>query len=246
MASFGFTAWRFKWLSLGGALAASGFGFSLLFWGTLDWVIPVLLFFFCSSLLSKLGRHSSRAHEDDESTRTATQVMANGGVAWAMLIGYFLLPNPLWLIGFLGSIAAATADTWGTEIGRLSKGRAFSIVNWKPVDRGTSGGVSWQGTLGGVAGAILIAAFPVAVTESLGITTGLMIIGAGVTGSLVDSLVGALLQVRYIDNQGEIFESAGEARTHHSGWTWMTNDAVNVCCTLVGAFVVMLLYYAFL
>ncbi len=244
IASFGFTAWRLKWLSRGGALTASGFGFFLLQCGSLEWIIPVLLFFFFSSLLSKFRRRSiAQSEKNDDSRRTAMQVLANGGVAWAMLLGHVFFPNPLWFIGFLGSIAGATADTWGTEIGRLSNGRAISVLTGKSVPRGTSGGVSWQGTLGGIAGAILIAAYPCLATDKIGIDAGIMIVGAGAAGSLVDSLVGALFQVRYIDDMGEISELAGKDRNYYSGWRWMTNDAVNICCTVTGAVVAVLLYY---
>ena len=54
-----------------------------------------------------------------------------------------------------GALAAVNADTWSTELGVLSSGRPRLITSLKPVEKGTSGGVSLVGTLAALAGAAL-------------------------------------------------------------------------------------------
>ncbi len=77
--------------------------------------------------------------------------MANGGVAaLAALAGSWA--------AFAGALAAATADTWATEIGRYSRKPPRLITTGKPVAAGTDGGMTLVGTVGGIAGAAFMAA----------------------------------------------------------------------------------------
>ncbi len=95
---------------------------------------------------------------------------------------------------YLGSLAAATANTWGTEIGVLSRGKTVSILTFRQVASGTSGGISEYGTIAGAAGAAVIAFTGYPWYTELRIT--IIIIAAGILGSLADSLIGATLQAQ--------------------------------------------------
>ena len=151
----------------------------------------MLAFFVSSSLVS------------NKTTRNHRQVLANGGVAaLAALAGSW--------IAFAGALAAATADTWASEIGRHSRTPPRLITNGTPVPTGTDGGMTLLGTAAGIAGAGLIAAL----SYVLGQRDAPAIAVAGVVGMLVDSMLGATVQ--------------GKVR-------WMDNDAVNLAATLTGA-----------
>ena len=135
--------------------------------------------------------------------------MANGGVAaLAALFGNWP--------AFAGSLAAATADTWATEIGSRSTSPPRLVTNWKAVAPGTDGGMTLMGTLGAIAGAGFIAG----TSYLLGFRWVLAIALAGALGMLLDSILGATVQ--------------GKVR-------WMDNDAVNLAATLSGAVVAALL-----
>lgn len=246
MVAFGAISHRLRWLSSSGSIAASVFGFCLLYWGDLSWLLPVLVFFATSSILSKIKKRSlafdhDALSEEKEDVRDAKQVLANGGVAWLLFMVYQIEPNQMLFAGFVGAFAAATADTWGTEIGRLAKGSTRSVITGKSVPRGESGGISWQGTLGGFVGAAIVAF--VAVGDD--ILLGLAIAVAGVWGSLVDSFLGAALQVRYRDiKTGEITEKKMKdepAYEHLKGIKWLDNNMVNFCCTVSGAAIASLI-----
>ena len=238
---FGVLSYRMRWLTLAGSITASMFGFCLLWWGGWPWIVPVMVFFGTSSLLSKIGKKSIKKGQVkpvSEDIRNSKQVLANGGVGWLLLALYAIDSSQLWYAGFIGSLAAATADTWATEIGRLAGGQPRHIITGAVLPKHASGGVTWQGTGGSVAGAALIGASCVPFYDSsvlFCITFGCI---SGVAGSVFDSILGALLQAKYrVKATQEIVESSAveSETTLIQGWRWMTNDLVNVFCTLVGA-----------
>lgn len=219
------------WLSLGGALAALAVG-TLVAIG-LGWAGLALLcaFFLSSTLLTTGGGR-----------RRAGQVVANGGVAAAAAL---LAPgHPAWTAAFAGALAAATADTWSTEIGTRSGREPRLITTGDPVAAGTSGGVTWLGTAAGTAGAAFIAA--TATLLALARPWGAAMVGiGGCAGCLADSLLGATLQARYrCPTCGAAGETprpcCGRSPTLAGGLRWMTNDTVNFLATMAGAGVAVL------
>jgi len=63
----------------------------------------------------------------------------------------------IFILLFLISVIAATADTWATEVGVLSKSAPRLILSFKKVPQGTSGGVSILGTVAAFSGALIVA-----------------------------------------------------------------------------------------
>ena len=168
--------------------------------------------------------------------RDVWQVLANGGVA-TLSIG--LGGQPRGAGGLVGALAAAAADTWATELGLLSKRQPRLITTLRPVVAGTSGGVTPEGLAASVGGALTVG-----VTWAMlgGGRRGLPIaFVAGLSGSLVDSLLGASLQAVYrcpgcgVPTESEIHQPCGQQTELVRGQHWMTNDTVNALSTLTGA-----------
>jgi len=236
---------RLRALSPSGTAAASVLATTFLALGGRRWTVPGTAFFGLSSALSKWPRSCGPAQTDGKgSERDATQVAANGVVAWLCLLVQArartdtATDHALYAAG-CGALAAAAADTWATEIGTRSGAMPRSIRTGARVAPGTSGGISWPGTLGGALGAASVA-LPAAATlpsEALPRRLAAALVGSGVAGMLADSWVGATLQARY-----EAPGSAGrtEQRPHPGaqpvrGHAWITNDTVNLIGTAAGA-----------
>jgi uncharacterized protein (TIGR00297 family) len=249
-------AFGLRWLSAGGALAAALLGTLVFGLGGLPWALVLLAFFVSASLLSVSFRRQKRQRGGERgvkgSRRDAAQVLANGGVAGLAVLSTLLVPRTdfAWL-AFCGALAAATADTWATEIGLTSLVPPRSLAGWRPVEAGTSGGVTIRGLLGGVYGALFIALIaavlaPGAAAPGLRPAVfGLSVMIAGLLGSWMDSLLGATLQAVYYcpSSQQETERTSDLAGTTATvllrGWRWMGNDAVNALCTLSGALVAL-------
>ncbi|MGH8164290.1 MAG: DUF92 domain-containing protein, partial [Rhodanobacteraceae bacterium] len=190
-----------------------------------------------ATLLSRAGKRSKRELVDvgKHGARDATQVFANGGVAALCALGSLAFGEPL-NAAFAGALAAAAADTWGTEIGTLAKRPARSILTLRPIATGLSGGITFAGTLAEAGGALVVAL----VALAAGVAGPVPILIAGIVGAFADSLLGASLQgLRFCPRCKRRCETdphvCGTRTTIVRGAAWMTNDAVNVTATLAGA-----------
>lgn len=233
---------RLRFLSPSGSIATFLLAATIYGLGGWRWTVPILVFFVASSLLSKYEKSRKRKYDtvfEKTDKRDEGQVAANGGVAGLLLVASYAFPGTeeLYLL-YIAAIAAATADTWGTEIGILGKGRPVSIVSFRRVEPGTSGGVSFIGLIGGMAGAALIALTAAVMDpETVPFRTGVLVVAAGMAGALTDSLLGATLQAQYRTREGKLTErtvSDGVPNELAKGIRWFDNDIVNWACAAAG------------
>jgi uncharacterized protein (TIGR00297 family) len=243
------TGYRHRALSRSGAIAATVTGGSVVGGGGWWWGATLVAFFVTSSALSRLSRNRGEAITVRGSRRDVVQVLANGGVATMLAASQPFVSTsdrPLVFAAFAGSLAAVTADTWATEIGSRSRGRPRSIVSGRPVAPGTSGGVTPLGSVGALAGALLIGGVAWLGT-ALGWAPGAAwllpaTLLSGVAGAFADSLLGATVQASYrCPTCEQLTERAihrcGSPTRPVSGFRWITNDVVNLAAALLGAVV---------
>lgn len=203
------------------------------------WVGLVALgtFFVSSSAVSRLTERFQPAWVDAKGNRRDTwQVWANGGVAAAGgmlgLLGQSQIA--LWIV--LPSLAAAAADTWATSFGALSRSDPIHVWRRVSVPKGTSGGVSLIGTLGGVAGAGLVAFLPRLVGAPPFLCAAAFLIG--ILGMVADSILGGTVQGRF---ECPVCGLPSERTRHRcgaptrlaGGIPWLGNDGVNLFATLL-------------
>ena len=253
-AAISLAARQVRALSPSGALAATAVGGTVVAGSGIRGGAMLLAFFTSSTLLGRLPT-SFHLEQRRGRERDAVQVLANGGVAAVLALASSLTRRQfrsLFIAGFGGAVATATADTWATEIGSRSRTRPRSILTFRPTVPGASGGVTMAGLTASVAGASLIAglasAWPISrfrqtLMQAIPIALG------GFMGALVDSVLGATVQeVRFCDacivETEERVHRCGSRTRVTRGAPWCTNDAVNAIATVTGAAVAILIEFA--
>ena len=241
-------AYALRWLTLSGAIATFCVGFVVYGFGQWQAAAPLLAFFISSSILSKIGRMKKAAQgmpAEKGDQRDAWQVTANGGLATLCVLAHALLVNHIpptidrYLpMLFLATLAAVNADTWATEIGSLAGGTPRMLSNWRPATPGTSGAISFMGTLAAAGGALFI---PLCAYRlwPLDLPSLVAIAWAGFLGSFFDSILGASVQGQFRDAvTGEPTEksfSSGKPALLVRGLRWVNNDLVNLLASIGGA-----------
>jgi uncharacterized protein (TIGR00297 family) len=230
-------------LTVDGAVASTAVGTAVFIAGGLRSSFVLLLFFATSSALSRgtsAAKYERMGVAAKSGRRDAVQVLANGGVPTAFAVIALIHASFPWQLPFAGAIAAATADTWATEIGARSNSLPINIATWQRVSVGTSGGVTVLGMVASGAGAALIAiasaaAFDLDFSSSMAVALG------GVSGSLIDSILGATVQeMRYCPRCRTLTEQAthtlcGSTTRHTRGWQRFNNDTVNAIASACGS-----------
>ncbi len=235
-------------LTIRGAFSAAIVGALTYGFGGLAAALLLILFFVSSSALTRYKRsqkESVHLEFTKGGQRDVGQVVANSGVAVLCLSLYAWMDYPPALMGYVAAIAVATADTWATEIGVLSRTPPRSIYNGKPVPKGTSGGLTLLGTGASFLGSALIALLGILVLP--GWRTALLGCVGGFLGALFDSLLGATWQVMYrcpkctSSTERYLLHPCGTETLYERGFRWMNNDVVNFLATGFGAGISMLL-----
>ena len=197
----------------------------------------LVVFVVGGSLLSRVGRKKKEernAAEADGGRRGAANAAANLLVPVLACLAYPLCKgHPAALLAFAGALCAAFADTASSEIGALANKEPYLITSFKPVPHGTNGAVSVLGYAAALGACLLMVGmawaggfwriveigntdhgyFP---TFFHGLLFSWVTIGAGLIGTTVDSVLGALVEDK-VPGCGK--------------------SAVNFFCTLSGALV---------
>ena len=234
------------------------------------------VFFFASSAMTKVGADVKRRIDEHfvegkaAGARGWVQVVANGAVPTYLAMTYaFATGGGEYLLGlanafetplaaaFIGYYGCCCGDTWGSELGVLSKKLPRLIINpAKEVQPGTNGGVTALGLAASGAGGLAVGAAFWAGGLLVPLVTGrwetmlqfaaqwpVLVIGAGagIIGSLLDSVLGATVQFSgYCSERKKMVSVPGPTVTRVSGLNFLSNSAVNFVSAATCA---LLLYY---
>ncbi len=251
----GLLAYRRQSLSRSGVAGAVFTGTTTFGFGGWNWGLSLIFFFVSSSFLSHFRERDKTSIAADKfskgSQRDLGQVLANGGMAALLALGYgstssIALRNIL-QAGYVGALATATADTWATELGVFSPQQPRLLTTGEPVPVGTSGGVTTLGMGASAAGAFFLGLvfWLLQPCRRASSTLPLIAFISGLLGSLFDSLLGATVQAIYYcpacdkETERQVHSCGTETRLRR-GRHWINNDVVNFLATLVGGFVAMI------
>jgi uncharacterized protein (TIGR00297 family) len=246
-AAVALVARRTRSLSTSGAATAIAMGTIAISAGW-NWGALLIMYFASSTALSHVGRARKESRTASivakGGERDAIQVLANGAMFAGAALAMILRPNARWIALGAGALAASAADTWATEVGTLARGEPRSILTWRRVPVGTSGGVSLAGTLAMIAGALFIGALTVTLGWTLEVAIRVAV--GGVVGAAADSILGATLQARrWCDTCNRETErlthDCGSDTRELRGLGWMDNDIVNFLSGAAGGLLAALL-----
>ncbi len=202
-------------VSFGGAIAGAAICLVLYLGAGFGAFVALVSVFVLTWISTRFGyrRKEKLGTAEKLDGRTAWQVLANLAVAAGCAgLSTVAAGKAVFLLAISAALSEAAADTVSSELGQARNTHARLITTWEKVPAGTDGGVSWAGTLAGVAAATVVSLVCVAAKlvslKGMGIS-----IFAAVAGMIGDSFLGALLERRKVLN----------------------NDAVNFLGTLIAA-----------
>ncbi len=200
-AGFALVGWALRGVSISGALAGWAVAF-VIYLGGGRRLFLLLFAVFVLTLVATFGgrsRKKSLGVAEDSQGRHASQVLANLGVATVcvLLAGVF---GPVLLVCAIAALAEAAADTVSSEIGQAFGTHTVLITGFTPVSPGTNGGVTWLGSMAGALAAGTIAAIGL-LTHMLVARGAAAVAIAAIVGMFVDSLAGARLENRGLNNE---------------------------------------------
>ena len=189
-----FLLFKFNILTRRGSFVAYLLGFYFAGIAGWPWLMPVLIFFLSSTAFTKL-QHAIKGVANKSTTRNAWQVIAN--IIWAVTssVLFLLTQSEIFILFFIAFVAAVTADTWASEIGPLLNKRCFLLSTMRTVPAGTSGGISFFGSLAALSGAIIISSLSYYVFFSSWQWDIIAILSVSAfLACFVDSLLGAFVE----------------------------------------------------
>ena len=202
------------WISWRGSVLAGLLG--ILVAVALGWeaLAALLMFVVLGSLATRMGfahKKKLKISEGEQGQRGIVNVAANGLVP-AVIALLALCSGHNLLLPFLAAVATAGLDTVSTEIGQWLGRHPINPVNLRAVPVGTQGAVSVEGTLAGMAAALIIALVPV-------------VMGSYPAVMIIPTWAGAVA--------GGFFESVNASLFRHQ-FDW-SDEALNLYSTLFGA-----------
>lgn len=197
---------------LKGTTAALIVGLIVAFFGSIQWLIVLLVFAISSHFATKAFfdvKKKQHVQEGVAGERRVSNVFyaALIGIAIASLNLTNLITHSLYFHYFelfSISLAVVSSDTFASEIGQIDK-KVFMITTFKRTTPGINGGISLIGEA-----AALLGAFIVAITYGILNTSGisafkiLMVGSMGFIGCQIDSVLGATLENRNKLSKGEV------------------------------------------
>ncbi len=158
----------------------------------------IILFLVFSAIVTNIGIDVKKRIKVYEAKRGWRNVIANGIVPLAIVLIYWHFGNhhlntTALVVAYIASVAGTTADKFASELGVLGD-TPRSIITFKHVKKGVSGGVTLFGTVSSFMGSALIGFS--AIVAGLPPSYVVIIAVSGLFGSAVDSVAG------YFEEQG--------------------------------------------
>ena len=193
-------------LTFDGAAASLVIGLIIGLFGSVDWLLVLIIFTglgFAATMVGLARKRAKGLQEGLYGERMYKNVVAVGFVPCVLAVICSFIGGEhgeyykIMSIAYIASIAVAAADTIASEVGVKDK-RVWMITTFKRVEPGVDGGVSVMGTGVAIAASFITTAIGWLLIFGREIDLLLFLVPAlaGVAGCLADSVVGATLETK--------------------------------------------------
>ncbi|RLG11197.1 MAG: hypothetical protein DRN64_01730, partial [Thaumarchaeota archaeon] len=193
LSAIALAASRYRFLDRSGVAASIPIGYLIIVLGGLRYFALLLAFFLIASIVTKIRtRALGRSPPDKDHVRSWRNVVANGLIPTLVVVLSRAggVGGEIVAAGYLGSIGTAFADTLATEVGMTFGRSPRLILGLRKVEKGTPGAITPHGYLGGALALLALCALAWAL-KLAGPATAVITIIAGISGTTIDSLLGA-------------------------------------------------------
>lgn len=197
-------------------------------------IVYLLVLYFTIFLISKYKKRKKLANGEEAELKVGKsfwQIFINGIWGCVFLVLYAYINEKSLLVASFVCVGGCFVDSISSDIGVLSKGKVYDPIRRTTVKKGLSGGVSVVGTVAAFLASLLIVIYMVG-TLSLSWLSGCVIWGMIFLQTIVDTILGSLLQVKYqCVSCKEITEEKWHCNTqtiYWSGVRMVDNNAVNL------------------
>jgi len=203
-----------------------------LLWGSLGWKgwSSVFVYLLLGTLVTKIGYKNKASRGIAEARggqRGPENVWGSAATGCSLALLSYIWPDHLTLlmVGFASSFTAKLSDTFSSEIGKRFGKRTFLITTLKPVEPGTEGAISIEGSLAGLLGSLIMTFVMIRLSIISGINVASIVLVSGFLATFIESYIGAVAQ---------------------NNINWMTNELVNSIQTSIAAIISIFLCLIFI
>lgn len=241
--AIGWISYRRKKVDLSGYASILVLAAALILSDSYALLTGISVTFISSAMITTLKKRvAGERHTATESDapRNWKQAASNMGIPVFLAVMEPLTHTHAYTFAAFAALACATADTWSSEIGVLSRTPPVGIVSRKKVQPGVSGGVTTLGTCCSILGSFMIACIYFSYYEQIAETTSILILGF--VGALIDSLIGELFQAKYLSATKEYTDQETSGKLV-KGFRFINNNVVNLLAVAITAAIAYQLHY---
>lgn len=173
------------------------------------------------------------------------QIVANVGPSVFFLGLYYFTRNISFLVSYAVVMAEALADSLGSNVGVLSKKNPVNILTFKRGIKGLSGNISCLGIFSSLLGSVIIALLFMFIEFKF--SYFLIIFIFGFFGSIIDSLLGAWVQVKYrcalCGKVTEKKQHCHKLTEYYSGVKCFNNDFINLISNFTSGLLSLMFFW---
>ena len=208
--------WAARTVTVAGAVTGMIIGALFIIGTGLGGWVVLIMTFVAASLTTRLGHaRKSKAGiaEDRGGRRGPGNAIGNTGVAaWAALVAAGSADPSLPHLALVAALVTAGSDTVASEVGKSYGRTTWLITSFQRVPAGTTGAISVEGTLAGIASAVLLS-LAGAWMALIPMSAVPLVVAAATVASLIEGVIGATIEARGM----------------------LTNDVVNFVNSAIGA-----------